>query len=71
MNCIEDSRFDRWWLKIETTVPECIYYFGPFISKKEAEISQYGYIEDLMKEKAHGIVVEIKWMNPKELTRVC
>ncbi len=69
MNFIEESSFDKWWwVEIKTTVPECIYYFGPFFSEKEAEISQYGYIEDLWKEKAHGITVEIRQMNPKELT---
>ena len=69
MNSIEVSSFDQWWwLEVKTAVPECIYYFGPFFSEQEAEISQYGYIEDLCKEEAHGITVEIKKMNPKELT---
>ena len=68
MNSFEVSSFDRWWLEIKTAIPECIYYFGPFISEQEAEISQYGYIEDLWEEEAHGITVEIKKINPKKLT---
>ena len=57
-----------WWLEIKTIVPCCVYYFGPFSSKEEATISEYGYIEDLLQEKAHGITVEIKLLEPKKLT---
>ena len=57
-----------WWLEIKTAIPCCTYYFGPFLSKKKAKISQYGYIEDLIQEKASGITVEIKQLQPKQLT---
>ncbi len=56
-----------WWLEIKTVVPPCTYYFGPFSSQKEAKISQYHYIDDLSHQKAHGITVEIKQLQPKEL----
>ncbi len=58
----------NWWLEIKTTIPPCIYYFGPFSSQKNAKLSEYGYVEDLLQEKAHGITVEIKRLQPKELT---
>ncbi len=66
------SRMSRtpWWVEIKTTIPLCIYYFGPFHCKKAARLSQHGYIEDLVQEKAHGITVEIKRMQPEALT-VC
>ena len=57
-----------WWLEIKTAIPSCTYYFGPFSEPKMAKISQYGYIEDLLSEKARGITVEIKKLKPKELT---
>ncbi len=57
-----------WWVKIQTAKPECIYYFGSFDSQIEAEVAQYGYIEDLMMEKASGISVEITQVQPKILT---
>lgn len=56
-----------WWLEIQTVIPPCIYYFGPFSSQKEAKISQYDYIEDLLQKKAQGITVEVKQLQPKEL----
>ena len=56
-----------WWLEIKTVIPPCIYYFGPFFSKKEARISQYDYIENLLQKNAHGITVEVKQLQPKEL----
>ena len=57
-----------WWLEIKTTIPQCIYYFGPFSSKKKAKLSLFNYIEDLVQEKPYGITVEIKQLQPKELT---
>lgn len=68
MNSIQVSNPDEWWLEIKTAVPECIYCFGPFFSKKEAKILQYGHIEDLRKQKAHGIVAKVKRISPKKLT---
>ncbi len=57
-----------WWVEIKTTIPLCIYYFDPFHCKKAARLFQSGYIEDLVQEKAHGITVEIKRMQPEMLT---
>ena len=58
-----------YWLKINTKVPKCVYYFGPFDNPIEAKASQAGYIEDLMEEKALGIHVELEQcLQPQELT---
>lgn len=57
-----------WWVEIKTTIPYCIYYFGPFSCKHTARLSQHGYIADLVQEKACGITVEIKRLQPKVLT---
>lgn len=57
-----------WWVKISTTIPSCIYYFGPFDTFREARLSQTGYIDDLVEEKAQGITVEIKRCRPIEMT---
>jgi Domain of unknown function (DUF1816) len=48
----------HWWLKITTVQPQCVYYFGPFTSKKEAAANIAGYQADLEAEQAK--VVEIK-----------
>lgn len=58
----------KWWIKISTIAPYCIYYFGPFKSVKEAKLHLFGYIEDLATENAFGIAVEIKRYQPTCLT---
>jgi hypothetical protein len=57
-----------WWLEITTTTPHCLYYFGPFDSKAEAQAHQGGYIEDLEAEGATEIKVSIKQTQPTFLT---
>lgn len=57
-----------WWVIIRTEIPKCLYYFGPFETQKEAQLSQSGYLEDLLAEKALGITVEIQQARPKTLT---
>jgi Domain of unknown function (DUF1816) len=57
-----------WWVKIDTDKPRCTYYFGPFISSQEAELSKGGYLEDLEQEGAQGIRVEILRCKPSSLT---
>ncbi|NCO75680.1 MAG: DUF1816 domain-containing protein [Cyanobacteria bacterium] len=56
------------WVEISTEIPRCIYYFGPFLTLKEAKSTQDGYIEDLTEEGAKNIVVTVKRCKPKELT---
>lgn len=56
------------WAEIITDYPRCTYYFGPFISKQEAETAKDGYIEDLEREGAQGISVIIKRCKPYDLT---
>ena len=57
-----------WWIELQTTHPDCMYYFGPFSSKTEAENSQDGYVQDLATEGAQNIGVNVKWCKPKQLT---
>ena len=57
-----------WWIEIKTTIPACIYYFGPFHCRHTARLDRHGYVEDLVAEKAHEIIVEIKRLRPKVLT---
>lgn len=57
-----------WWVKIDTEMPQCTYYFGPFESAKEAKLTQSGYIEDLEQEGAKGIAVKILQDQPEILT---
>lgn len=56
------------WLEITTDNPRCTYYFGPFLTQAEAEVAQYGYVEDLKEEGAMGISVAIKRFKPRDLT---
>lgn len=58
-----------WWIEISTHTPHCLYYFGPFDSKEEAQESQLGYIEDLEEEGALEIKVEITQIQPTVLTQ--
>ncbi|MGC9505422.1 DUF1816 domain-containing protein [Baaleninema sp.] len=57
-----------WWVKIVTETPQCTYYFGPFLSQREAEAAKAGYIEDLEAEGAQGIGIEVLRCKPTELT---
>lgn len=57
-----------WWVEIVTAQPKCIYYFGPFVSAKEAQFSQVGYIEDLEQESAQVITIRLRRGRPRELT---
>lgn len=57
-----------WWLEIVTDWPACTYYFGPFVSAKEADIACSGYLEDLEEEGVQGIAVAIKQCQPVDLT---
>lgn len=57
-----------WWVEIVTENPRCTYYFGPFLSSKEAAAAKPGYIEDLEQEGAKGFAVAIKRCKPSTLT---
>jgi hypothetical protein len=57
-----------WWVEINTSVPLCTYYFGPFNSKAEARDSRTGYVNDLCREGARDIVALIKHHQPNHLT---
>jgi hypothetical protein len=57
-----------WWIEIHTQRPACTYYFGPFDNEQEAKLSQPGFIDDLLHEKAQGITAELKQGCPKQLT---
>jgi hypothetical protein len=57
-----------WWVEIVTKNPRCTYYFGPFLSSKEAQAAKAGYIEDLEQEGAQGIAVTVKRCKPANLT---
>lgn len=58
-----------WWVKIATSEPKCVYYFGSFNRKKDAIDALPGYVEDLKTEQAKGIFIEIKQGNPQQLTK--
>ncbi len=68
ISSIWKRKHQKWWIEINTTIPLCIYYFGPFNSYHEARLQQPGYIEDLVKEKAIDITVKIKKCQPTNLT---
>ncbi|AFZ36246.1 protein of unknown function DUF1816 [Stanieria cyanosphaera PCC 7437] len=63
-----DSVGKAYWVEITTDTPACIYYFGPFLTAREAQIAQGGYVEDLKGEGAQGISLTIKRCQPSELT---
>lgn len=57
-----------WWVEINTSVPLCTYYFGPFDSQAEARDARTGYVNDLYREEARDIVAQVKWCQPNKLT---
>jgi hypothetical protein len=57
-----------WWVEVETSVPRCTYYFGPFESYDEAKEHRPGYVQDLHEEGARDIVALVKQCQPDILT---
>lgn len=57
-----------WWAEIKTSFPTCTYFFGPFLSRKAAEVALPGYVEDLESEQAKNIVTDIQRCKPTQLT---
>lgn len=57
-----------WWVEIATAMPCCTYYFGPFLSSQSAQLALSGYIEDIEKEGARDITLQIKQCHPTKLT---
>ncbi|MDM9583515.1 MULTISPECIES: DUF1816 domain-containing protein [unclassified Nostoc] len=69
MNLFQSNQSEfAWWVEINTDVPECTYYFGPFDTEKEAQIYRSGYVEDLYQEGARNIVTLVKQCQPNVLT---
>jgi hypothetical protein len=60
----------EWWVKIQTDLPCCIYYFGPFDNAVEAQTNRSGYIEDLEHELAQGIHTTIELCHPPKLLTI-
>ncbi|MGF1489854.1 MAG: DUF1816 domain-containing protein [Prochloraceae cyanobacterium] len=58
----------KWWVEINTAVPRCTYYFGPFDTLEEAAENQDGYVQDLIEEGSRDITVNIKKCRPQALT---
>lgn len=58
----------NWWVKIITKNPVCIYYFGPFDTVQEAQVSQLDYSKDLQDEGAQIVVIKIEKCQPQQLT---
>lgn len=56
------------WVEIVTQNPRCTYYFGPFLTAKDAEAQKGGYLEDLEIEGAQIAAVFIKRCKPVKLT---
>jgi hypothetical protein len=57
-----------WWIEVTTESPNCTYFFGPYVSAREAEAAQAGFIEDLEQEGARNIQAEVKRCRPTQLT---
>ncbi|MEH1930280.1 DUF1816 domain-containing protein [Nostoc sp.] len=69
MNLFESNQSEfAWWVEINTIVPRCTYYFGPFDTEKEAQLSKSGYVEDLYEEGARDIIALVKECQPDVLT---
>jgi len=62
------NNFQQYWIEVKTAKPLCTYYFGPFLTRKGANLAQSGFLEDLETEKAENIQAEIKRCQPQELT---
>ncbi|OYQ67575.1 hypothetical protein B9G53_01075 [Pseudanabaena sp. SR411] len=57
-----------WWISILTAQPLCLYYFGAFSFRQEAESIQDRFIEDLRQEKALILCSNIRFLQPSQVT---
>jgi hypothetical protein len=57
-----------WWIEVFTAHPLCIYYFGPFETKQEAQVAQEGHLEDLRSEGAEIMSMQTSFSQPRRLT---
>jgi Domain of unknown function (DUF1816) len=57
-----------WWIEVHTLYPNYVYYFGPFLSKMDAQRSKLGYSQDLELEGSKIISINVKWCKPSQLT---
>lgn len=63
--CTEEETLEfSWWLEIVTALPGCTYYFGPFANSQDACLAQIGYFNNLKKEGAKGLTLQIKQYQP-------
>ncbi|MEO6860833.1 MAG: DUF1816 domain-containing protein [Microcoleus sp.] len=63
------SRSRQWWVEVDTDLPKCTYYFGPYESKDEASNNTNGYIKYLEKKGTKNISINIKeGRQPSQLT---
>jgi hypothetical protein len=57
-----------YWVEVVTDNPHCIYYFGPFTTRRQARQSEPGYLEDLEQEGAHVLLTKVQRCRPQSLT---
>ena len=57
-----------WWIKIVTSNPMYVYYFGVFDSYYEAVRYKNDYIQDLSREGSFIIDIQVNRCQPKQLT---
>jgi Domain of unknown function (DUF1816) len=57
-----------YWVEVVTDKPHCIYYFGPFATRRQARLSEPGYLEDLKQEGAQVLLTKIQRCRPQSLT---
>ncbi|MGB2925871.1 MAG: DUF1816 domain-containing protein [Limnothrix sp.] len=61
----------RWWMKVTTAKPQCVYYFGPFDSQQEAQANVQGYRDDLEGEQAKIMKIKIDQCFPANQLTFC
>ena len=57
-----------WWIEVVTQNPACRYYFGPFLTARDAEDEKLGYLEDLEAEGSQVSAVFTKRCKPSKIT---
>ena len=57
-----------WWLTVLTAQPLCLYYFGAFTTRQEAESLKAEFIEDLRQENALILCASLRFVQPSQVT---
>lgn len=57
-----------WWIQVSMKEPECVFFYGPFATQREAESQLSGYVKDLLQEGISDMSIDIQQRRFEEIS---